>query len=70
MPSGKGISKAGLNIDDMDVIEINEAFAAQAWLAFAHLALPMTRRVSKWRGDCAWSSAGYVWRAIGADGSL
>ena len=28
--SQKALAKAGLNIDDMDVIEINEAFAAQA----------------------------------------
>jgi len=28
--SQKALAKAGLTIDDMDVIEINEAFAAQA----------------------------------------
>jgi len=36
----KVLSKAGLKLDDMDVIEINEAFAAQALACVRELGMP------------------------------
>ena len=38
--SRKVLAKAGLNITDMDVIELNEAFAAQALACLRQLGLP------------------------------
>ena len=67
----KALAKAGLTINDMDVIEINEAFTRRHWPAFERLALLMTRRMLiRWRGDCAWPSARHVGGAVGADSGL
>ncbi len=40
----KVLARAGLNIGQMDVIELNEAFAVRRWLACGRLAWPMMRR--------------------------
>jgi acetyl-CoA C-acetyltransferase len=39
----KALERAGLTIQDMDVIELNEAFAAQALAVIRDLDLPMDR---------------------------
>jgi 3-oxoadipyl-CoA thiolase len=39
----KALSRAGLRVDDIDVIELNEAFAAQALACARELELPMER---------------------------
>ena len=39
----KVLARTGLSIGEMDVIELNEAFAARRWPPCASLALPTTR---------------------------
>ncbi len=58
--SRKVLAKTGLQISQMDVIELNEAFAAQALAVTRDLGLPDDAALceSEWRGDCDWSSAG------------
>ena len=41
----KVLAMTGLAIDDMDVIEINEAFAAQGWPVYGNWASPMMHRM-------------------------
>ncbi len=41
--SKKALQKAGLTIKDIDVVEINEAFAAQILPVISELAIPMER---------------------------
>jgi acetyl-CoA acyltransferase len=52
----KVLAKAGLRLDQMDVIELNEAFAAQGLAVLRDLGLDDddARRQSQWRRDCAW----------------
>jgi acetyl-CoA acetyltransferase len=38
--TGKALAKAGLKLSDLDVIELNEAFAAQALAVLRDLGLP------------------------------
>jgi 3-oxoadipyl-CoA thiolase len=42
----KVLALAGLGLDDIDVIELNEAFAARAWPCCSSLAWPTTMRAS------------------------
>src|SRR5262249_44866839 len=39
----KALARAGLSIDDIDVVEINEAFASQAVACIRELAIPMEK---------------------------
>ncbi|MGN1413963.1 MAG: thiolase family protein [Anaerovoracaceae bacterium] len=48
----KVMEKAGLSIDDMDVIELNEAFAAQALVCIDQLNLPK-EKLNPWGGAMA-----------------
>ena len=48
----KVMEKAGLTVDDMDVIELNEAFAAQALVCIDQLKLPR-EKVNPWGGAMA-----------------
>lgn len=48
----KVMKKAGLSIDDMDVIELNEAFASQALVCMDKLNLPK-EKVNPWGGAMA-----------------
>ena len=58
----KALEKAGLTIDDIDVFEVNEAFAPVpiAWLK--ETGADPQEAESKWRGDCLGSSS---WRQRG-----
>lgn len=48
----KAMKKAGMTVDDMDVIELNEAFAAQAIACIRDLHLP-EERLNPWGGAMA-----------------
>lgn len=48
----KAMDRAGLTIDDMDVIELNEAFASQALVCIRTLGLPQ-EKVNPWGGAMA-----------------
>ena len=48
----KALEKSGLSLDDMDVIELNEAFAAQAIACIDTLGLPK-EKVNPWGGAMA-----------------
>ena len=48
----KALEKAGLTLDDMDVIELNEAFASQAIVCMRELGLP-EEKVNPWGGAIA-----------------
>ena len=51
----KVLAKAGLTMDDIDIIELNEAFAVQALHNLKHLGLePNDPRVNKWGGSIAY----------------
>lgn len=51
----KALKKAGLTLDDIDIIEINEAFAVQALYFYDRLGLqPDDPRVNKWGGAIAY----------------
>jgi len=51
----KALAKAGMTIDDMDIIEINEAFAVQALYFLDHFGLkPDEPRVNIWGGAIAY----------------
>lgn len=51
----KALAKAGLTMEDMDVIEINEAFAVQALYFYDHFGLKADDpRVNKWGGAIAY----------------
>ena len=58
----KALEKAGLTIDDIDIFEVNEAFAPVpiAWLK--ETGADPQEAESKWRGDCLGSSS---WRKRG-----
>lgn len=50
----KALDKAGLTMDDMDIIEINEAFAVQVLYCLDRLGLkPDDPRVNRWGGSLA-----------------
>lgn len=48
----KAMKKAGMTVDDMDVIELNEAFAAQAIACIRDLELPK-EKINPWGGAMA-----------------
>ena len=54
----KALKMAGLTLDQIDVIELNEAFAAQALAVIRQLGLDRSEGECEWRGDCAGASAG------------
>jgi acetyl-CoA acyltransferase 1 len=39
----KVLSKAGLQLDDVDFFELNEAFASQAVMSIQHLGIPLEK---------------------------
>jgi len=49
---------AGLKLADIDVIELNEAFAAQALGVIKEAGLDAEPDESEWRRDCAGTSTG------------
>ena len=65
----KALERAGLELKDMDVIEINEAFAAQVLACLKGLGVPLRRlaRQSQRRRHRRRPSAGRLGRAPGAD---
>ena len=51
----KALKKAGLTMDDIDIIEINEAFSVQALYFLDHFGLrPDDPRVNQWGGAVAY----------------
>ena len=57
MKQSKSVKRAGLTLDDMDIIEINEAFASQVLSCLKGLDVALMIRVSiKWWWHCDWPS--------------
>ena len=54
--SRKALEKAGWTADDLDLVEANEAFAAQACAVNKEYGLGPGDRQCQWWGDCHWSS--------------
>ena len=54
----KALKLAGLKLSDIDVIELNEAFAAQSLAVIKEAGLDPDESQSQRRGDCARTSAG------------
>jgi acetyl-CoA acyltransferase 1 len=52
------VKAAGLALDDIDVYEINEAFASQAKYSVDHLGIDESQGESERRCDCYWTSTG------------
>ena len=50
------LKKVGLNISDLDLVESNEAFAAQACAVNKQLGLNPEKVNVKWWSDCTWAS--------------
>ncbi len=48
----KALAKAGLTIDDIELLEVNEAFAAQSLAVLKDLELKPEESECEWRGDC------------------
>ena len=70
--SRKALSRAGLEIGKMDVIELNEAFASQGLAVLRQLGLADdadTREPQRWC-NCDWPSAWNDRRTVGDDGNL
>ena len=68
------LKRAGLILGQIDLIELNEAFAAQALAVIRTLGIDPERVNVNGRGDCAGASAGMHWREIdgfdsGGDGA-
>jgi len=62
----KALAKAGLTIGQMDIVELNEAFAAQGLAVLRHLGVADDdpRRESSGRRNRVGPSAGCQWRAL------
>ena len=54
----KALKMAGLKLSDIDVIELNEAFAAQSLAVIQEAGLDPERVNPEWRSDCVGASAG------------
>lgn len=54
----KALKKANLTLDDISVVELNEAFASQALACIKTLEIPMEKSKSKWRCHGPRSSIG------------
>jgi hypothetical protein len=52
------LQKAGLNLDYIDLIEVNEAFAAQYLAVEKRVGTRSRESECEWRSDCAGASAG------------
>ena len=63
----QALRKAGLTVADLDLIEINEAFASVALQSMADLGVAPRDRQRQRRGDRAWSPDRDVGRPAGAD---
>ena len=63
--SNRALAKAGLGWDDLDVIELNEAFAAQSLACIQKLEIEGRRRPHQpeWRGHRPWTPPWHDWRA-------
>ena len=52
----KALQRAGLTLDDIDIVELNEAFAAQSLAVLERTADSIGKTQSRWRRDCLRSS--------------
>jgi acetyl-CoA C-acetyltransferase len=62
------LARTGLTMAQMDVIELNEAFAAQAIACLRDLAIDPADPRNPNGGDCTGPSAGDAWRTDLANG--
>ncbi|KAJ6428332.1 hypothetical protein OIU84_023706 [Salix udensis] len=53
------VKAAGLDLEDIDLFEINEAFASQFVYCCKKLELDLQKINVKWRGNSNWTSSGY-----------
>merc|ERR1711871_767792 len=56
------LEKAGLGIMDIDIYEINEAFASQAFYSVSKLGIPMDRVNPKGGAIALWTSLWHDWQ--------
>ena len=54
--SKKALDLAGWSTTDIDLFEINEAFAAQSIAVIKTLSIPDEKSKCEWGCNCAWSS--------------
>ena len=54
--SRKALEKAGWKVDDLDLVEANEAFAAQACAVNKDMGWDTGQGERQWRGDRAWAT--------------
>ena len=66
--SRKALARAGLEIGAIDVVELNEAFAAQALACAQELGHTRRECEHRWRGHRPWPSAGRHGGAAGGQG--
>ena len=59
--SKKALEKAGWKINDLDLIEANEAFAAQSLAVIKDLGIPKDKAKCKWWCYCSWTSYWSFW---------
>ena len=52
----KALKQAGLTLDDIGLVELNEAFAAQSLAVIKELGLGYQSCKCQWRGNCTGSS--------------
>ena len=56
--SQKALLRGGLTVGDLDLIELNEAFASQSLACIKELDLDITKVNVNGGGDCSWPSIG------------
>ena len=57
----KLLKKLGMTLDDIDLIEANEAFAAQSIAAKQRTLIPRRKVKCKWWCYCTWTSGRSFW---------
>ena len=63
----KALRRAGLRLDDIDLFEVNEAFASVPLMWARGDGRGLVAGECAWRGDCLGASAGRLWRALDDD---
>ena len=62
MPATRlALKRAGLRIEDIGLIEINEAFAAQSLAVIQELEIDLTRVNVNWQCNCSGASDWLLW---------
>ncbi len=68
--SRKALERAGLSVGDLDLVELNEAFASQSLQCIRELGLDTGEGQRERRRDCAGPSARLLGRAADDDAAL